>query len=207
MSNRVIRSPRIHHVNFFTTRFDEMIEWYGTVLGMRVQFAAPGLLAFLTNDEANHRLALTTSPALQRDPDKRRHERLHHTAFEYDSFEDLNATYLRLRALGITPLACLDHQMTFSYYYEDPDGNYVELQCDDFGDWSASSAFICQSPRFAANPVGAFLDPEKVAAAYASGQTFEQIRERLWLTDDFRPESFDLGLPPGSPSLAPPAKW
>jgi catechol-2,3-dioxygenase len=202
-----IRPARIHHVNFFTTQFEKMIEWYGIVLGMKVQFSAPGLLAFLTNDEANHRLALTTSPALVRDPDKRRHERLHHTAFEYDSFDDLNATYLRLRDLGISPRACLDHQMTFSYYYEDPDGNYVELQCDDFGDWAKSSAFIRTSPLFARNPVGAFLNPEKVAAAYAGGMTFAQIRERLWTTDDLRPEAFDLGLPPGSPSLVPPAKW
>ena len=48
---------------------------------------------------------------------------MHHSAFEYDSFEDLNASYLRLREAGITPDICLDHGMTFSYYYKDPDGN------------------------------------------------------------------------------------
>ena len=202
-----IRRARIHHVNFLTTQLEAMIDWYGTVLGMRVQFHAAGLLAFLTNDEANHRLALTTTPTLLHDPGKRQHDRLHHTAFEYDSFEDLNATYLRLRDRGITPRACLDHQITFSYYYEDPDGNYVELQVDGFGNWAKSTEFIRTSPRFAENPVGAFLDPAKVAAAHADGLSFEHIREHLWTTDDFRPSSFDLGLPPGSPSLAPPAKW
>jgi catechol 2,3-dioxygenase-like lactoylglutathione lyase family enzyme len=202
-----VPTPRLHHINFLTTRFDQMIEWYGTVLGMKVQFAAPGLLAFLTNDDANHRLALIASPALRIDPEKRAHERLHHAAFEYRSFEELNATYVRLRDLGITPRACLDHQMTFSYYYEDPDGNFVELQCDGFGDWAASSKFIRSSPRFAANPVGAFVDPEKVAVAHAKGMTFAEIREQLWTTTAFRPESFDLGLPPGSPPLSPPARW
>ena len=202
-----MRPSRLHHINFLTAQLDAMIEWYGIVLGMNVQYLAPGLLAFLSNDEANHRLALTTTPALVRDGEKRRHDRLHHTAWEYGSWDDLNSTYLRLRDRGITPRACLDHQMTFSYYYEDPDGNYVELQVDDFGDWAKSSEFIRTSPRFAANPVGAFVDPEKVAAAYTRGMSFEQIRERLWTTDDFRPESFDLGLPPGGPSLVPPAKW
>jgi catechol-2,3-dioxygenase len=203
----MIRRARLHHINFLTTQLDRMIDWYGLVLGMRVEFLAPGLLAFLSNDEANHRLALTASPALVRDADKRRHDRLHHTAFEYESFDDLNATYLRLRDLGITPKACLDHQMTFSYYYEDPDGNYVELQVDDFGDWTKSSEFVRTSPQFAKNPVGAFLDPGKVAQAYVAGMAFEEIRARLWTTDEFRPASFDLGLPPGSPSLVPPARW
>jgi catechol-2,3-dioxygenase len=34
------------------------------------------------------------------------------------------------------PQACLDHGMTLSFYYVDPDGNAVELQCDVFGDWT-----------------------------------------------------------------------
>jgi len=65
-----------------------------------------------------------------------------------------------------------------------------------------------RTPQFAANPIGAFLDPGKVAAAYANGMTHEQIRQRLWATDDFRPESFDMGLPPPRPGDPPlPGKW
>jgi len=33
----------------------------------------------------------------------------------------------------------LDHGMTISLYYLDPDGNLLELQVDSFGDWAASS--------------------------------------------------------------------
>ena len=55
---------------------------------------------------------------------------MHHSAFEYASFDELNASYLRLREAGIEPGLCLDHGMTFSYYYADPDGNHVELQVD-----------------------------------------------------------------------------
>lgn len=32
--------------------------------------------------------------------------------------------------------------MTLSFYYVDPDGNSVELQCDVFGDWAQSNQFI-----------------------------------------------------------------
>ncbi len=33
--------------------------------------------------------------------------------------------------------------MTFSYYYKDPDGNHVELQVDNFGDWASLAASGC----------------------------------------------------------------
>ena len=59
--------------------------------------------------------------------------------------------------------------MTYSYYYVDPDGNHVELQCDVFGDWSKSGEWMRTSPEFAANPIGAFVDPSKVAEAAAAG--------------------------------------
>ena len=67
---------------------------------------------------------------------------MHHSAFEYDSFEELDASYLRLRERGIEPEVCIDHGMTLSYYYKDPDGNHVELQVDVFGDWDSSREWI-----------------------------------------------------------------
>ncbi len=208
MTTADVRHAQLHHVNVFTTRLDEMTGWYRLVLGMEVVFESP-LGAWLTNDEANHRVALTALPALELDPDKRMHARIHHTAFEYASFDDLNATYLRLRGSGIVPRACLDHGMTFSYYYADPEDNYVELQCDVFGDWVASRAWMEESPEFRENPIGAFVDPGRVAAAYADGASFDDIHRRVWETDDFRPDELpDFGAPPLRPGDPPmPVKW
>ena len=42
--------------------------------------------------------------------------------------------------------------MTFSYYYKDPDGNHVELQVDNFGDWGASTEWMRTSPEFHCQP-------------------------------------------------------
>ena len=76
--------PRLHHVNLKTCRLDEMITWYGTVVGSTVQHrSAAG--AWLTNDDANHRIALLTSPRLRDDVDKLSHSGLHHVAFSADS--------------------------------------------------------------------------------------------------------------------------
>ena len=59
--------PVLHHINLKTMRMQEMIDWYGTVVGMKANYQFPGG-AWLTNDEANHRLALLVSPALERRP-------------------------------------------------------------------------------------------------------------------------------------------
>jgi catechol 2,3-dioxygenase len=203
-----MKHAQFHHNNFFTTRLGAMRDWYCMVLGMQVVFESP-FGAWLTNDQANHRLALTPAPGLSDDPEKRYHSRLHHQGYEFETFSDLNDTYLRLAAESVLPAACLDHGMTFSYYYQDPDGNYVELQSDNFGDWAQSRKWMHESAEFAANPFGAFVDPGKVAEAYAAGTSFSDIRAGVWETDDFRPEAFpDLGAPPareGDPAL--PVKW
>ena len=57
------------------------------------------------------------------------------------------------------PEFCLDHGMTFSYYYRDPDGNHVELQVDNFGDWAKSSAFVREGPEFHEDPIGQVRRP------------------------------------------------
>jgi catechol 2,3-dioxygenase len=177
MTAHSIIKPALHHFNLKTTQLQALIDWYVVVVGAEVAFQdATG--AWLTNDAANHRIALLCFPGFADDPDKETRTGMHHSAFEYGRFEDLNATYLRLRDQGIEPDICIDHGMTLSYYYKDPDGNRVELQADTFGDWTASSKWMRTSPAFKANPIGVFVDPERVADAAAAGESFEAIHDR-----------------------------
>jgi hypothetical protein len=55
------------------------------------------------NDEVNHHIAFVELPDLVVDPDKLRHARLQHVAFEYQTVDDLLGTYGRLKGLGILP--------------------------------------------------------------------------------------------------------
>ncbi len=188
--------PILHHFNLKTSRLDEMIAWYGVVVGMQANYTFPGG-AWLTNDEANHRLALLVSPALSDDPAKLMHNGFHHSAFEYPSLGDLLDAYGRLKALGIVPHASLDHGLTTSLYYEDPDGNSVELQADNFRSWQESSEWMRTSPQFAANPIGMPIDPDQLVAARQVGASFAELHQRAY-SGEFQPtQPMDLHVPLG----------
>jgi catechol 2,3-dioxygenase len=196
-----INRPTLHHINLKTSRLHEMIEWYGTVVGMKSNHTFPGG-AWLTNDEANHRLALLVSPQLSDDPEKLMHTGFHHSAFGYPTMGDLLATYSRLKSLGIEPHASLDHGMTMSFYYEDPDGNSVELQTDNFGNWDESSEWMRTSPQFAANPIRMPVDPDQMVVAREAGASFAELHQRAY-SGEFKPaEPLDLQVPQGDPRSA-----
>lgn len=181
--NRAIVRPELHHVNLKTTRRDEMVEWYRLVVGVQVVYAGSGA-AWLTNDAANHRLALVTGETLKTDlsddPEKQRHAGLYHTAWEYSSLDDLLATYARLKDLGIVPRRTVNHGPTTSFYYEDPDGHTVELQSDNFGDWSQSRSFMAESEAFALDPFGPDVVPERMIADRAAGVPVEVVLQRAY---------------------------
>jgi catechol-2,3-dioxygenase len=188
--------PKFHHLNLKTTRLQEMIDFYAVLVGAEV-IHRDDLGAWLSNDDANHRIALLAFPDFTDDPLKEQHTGLHHSAFEYGSFDDLNATFLRLRDAGIEPAFCLDHGMTFSYYYADPDGNHVELQCDVFGDWAASKAWMSTSEEFRANPIGQFVDPAAVAADRAAGMAFDGIHDKA-MGGGYAPQQPPVAVPEAS---------
>ena len=196
--NTAIVHPTLHHFNLKTMRPDEMIAWYGTVVGMKPNYTFPGG-AWLTNDEANHRLALLVSPVLTDDPDKLVHNGFHHSAFEFPSMGDLLDTYSRLKAVGIEPHASLDHGMTTSLYYEDPDGNSVELQADNFGSWQESSEWMRTSPHFANNPIGVPVDPDQMVTAREAGVSFAELHERAYRGEVQPSHPQDLHVPLGDP--------
>ena len=186
-------APTLHHVSIKTGRQQEMVDWYATVAGFRVVHQFEGG-AWLTNDAANHRLGFLCSPELSDDREKLDHNGIHHTAFEFPSLDDLLETYVRLKGEGIVPHACLDHGMTFSIYYVDPDGNSVELQADNYGDWAQSSAFMT-TDQFSANPIGAPFDPDLVVAARDEGATHDEIHRRAYAGEFIPSEPLDLRFP------------
>ena len=187
-------NPVLHHVTLKTTRLQEMADWYHNAVGLEPNHYGP-FGAWLTNDAANHRVALLVAPGLDDDPDKIVHTGMHHLAFEYVDIGGLLSTYERLKGQGIMPHACLDHGLTTSLYYVDPDGNSVELQVDNFGDWNASSEWMRTAPEFKTNPIGINTDPDMLLDAWKSGADAAEIHRRSF-AGEFDPRTpLDLRLP------------
>lgn len=175
-----IVAPTFHHTTFTTLRLDEMVAWYEKVAGLTPVFHGDHG-AWLTNDAANHRIALLSPPGLKHPVDKGHTTGLHHTAFEYATFDQWLDNFVRLRDVGIRPFLNLDHGMTMSMYYQDPDGNGVEIQVDAFGDWEKSRSWMYFSAEFASNPIGAHFDPDKLVDARDAGLDFQEIHRRARL--------------------------
>jgi len=176
-TNRPIIAPKLHHTTFTTLRLDEMVAWYEKAVGLIPAFYGEEA-AWLTNDEANHRIALLSPPGLKHPEDKSHSTGIHHTAFEFATFDQWLDNFIRLRNHGILPFLTLDHGITMSVYYQDPDGNGVEIQVDGFGDWADSKQWISSSLEFATNPIGTFFDPEKLVEAREQGLSFQEIHRR-----------------------------
>lgn len=168
--------PLLHHVQLKTTRLDEMIAWYRLAVGLEIAHKG-SRAAWLTNDDANHRIAFVSSPALRDDPDKESHAGMHHTAWEYGTVDELLETYERLREHGFLPHRTVNHGPILSFYYADPDGNSVELQVDNYGDWEISAEFF-ESPEFARDPFGPGVDPEQLKEARHGGASRDELHRR-----------------------------
>jgi len=160
----IVPSKLAHYV-IRARQFQEMLAWYRTVFHLKTSFEAP-VIAFLTYDEEHHRIAFLNTAHLPA-PDVMRGG-IDHVAFTYASLGELLATWERLKLLGITPFWCINHGMSTSMYYRDPDGNEIELQVDNFPTMDACRAWFA-SEAFAANPLGVDFDPDALLAKLRSG--------------------------------------
>lgn len=167
-------APKFHHTTFLTLKLDEMVDWYEKVAGLTPVHYSKGA-AWLTNDEANHRIALIAHPGIKKAVDKSTSAGMHHTAFEYGNLDQWLDNYTRLKDQGIVPFMSLDHGITMSMYYADPEGNGVEIQFDTFGDWAISKEWMWSSLEFAENPIGSWFDPDKIVEARAVGLGMTEI--------------------------------
>lgn len=167
------------HVVYRTRRFTEMLDWYRTVFGARVQHQNPAM-AFLTFDDEHHRFALLDLSVVDpggSEPDTKTWVGVDHLAWTLDSLEDLFKNYAECKASDIEPYWCVHHGVTISMYYADPDGNQMEFQVDAFEATEDCNAYI-SGPPFEANPVGVEFDPEEWLATVRDGGSLDDFRER-----------------------------
>jgi catechol-2,3-dioxygenase len=163
---------KMAHLVLKTNNYETMIDWYLKVLNARVALAAPHV-SFLTFDDEHHRIAIVKVPRLgKHDPNLCG---MDHIAFTYDTLGDLLATYRRLSGAGIQPRWPINHGMTTSFYYEDPDGNRLELQVDNFATTEELQDYFENDPEYAKNPLGTEIDPEELVRRFEAGEPHDEL--------------------------------
>jgi len=170
-------TPKFAHVVFQTAQSQEMRDWYCTILDGHVVYQ-DAALSFITFDEEHHRVALIHPPV----PLERKSPTtaaMHHVAYTFDTIDDLLDRYVLLREQGIQPTVCIAHGVTTSMYYQDPDGNMVEMQIDRFAEPADATGYM-NGPEYAADSVGPAFDPEAMLQGRRNGATVEELSDRSW---------------------------
>ena len=185
--------PTLNHIGSQTPRQKEMLDWYRNVLGQQATLVPsedstmPFPAVWTSNDYMHHRMGFFQIPGLTEDKVSSTSPRVQHVAWEYGSLDDLLETWERLQKLGIKPEFCVDHGITFAFYYFDPDGTMVELLTDAYGDHEKSMDFQLNSKALRKNPPGTPVDPAKLIEARNDGMSLEELHERAY-AGEFRPE-------------------
>lgn len=164
---------KLSHVVLKTPQYRKMVDWYLKVLSARIVHGNDRL-SFLTYDEEHHRLAIVRMDDLDARP--RYAAGLDHISFTYLELGNLLATYKQLKNEGIEPSWPVNHGITTSFYYQDPDGNKVELQFENYPTAQELMEYM-EGPEFAANPLGSSFEPEELVRRYEKGESpYELVR-------------------------------
>lgn len=168
-----VASPiKFAHIVLKTTRYPEMVSWWKDFLQGEARHENE-FIAFISYDDEHHRIAIAHIPNLEHQTPKR--DGVEHFAFTYASLDDLFDQYERMKAKGVSPYWTINHGMTLSAYYRDPDGNQVETQVDSMS-MDEADAFMA-GPLFAANPIGIDVDFEALIARHRAGASFAEITD------------------------------
>ena len=172
-------SPKkLSHIVLQTNRRREMIDWYCTVLGAEILYEAEHI-SFVSYDDEHHRVAfLDPGPLAEREPDGPRAGKeagLHHVAFTFGGLDDLIDNYQRLQQIGIRPHRCVNHGMTTSMYYYDPDRNQVELLFDNFYTAREGREWMMNRSESDKNPVGIDFDPDEMVTRIRKGLDLTEL--------------------------------
>ena len=120
---------RVGHLVIRMRDLEQAKHFYGDILGMQVADEREGVGVFFRFDDYHHDIGVFKLPENAPGPCKEQ-VGLAHFALIVDSLGDLKAVFHRLKEHGVAILRAEDHGITQSIYFEDPDGNEVEVYCE-----------------------------------------------------------------------------
>ena len=156
------RTLQLAHFGLRTRDLPAAVEWYSRALGAQVRFQNE-VAAFMSFDDEHHRFVIWDDGDTGEKPENALG--VDHIGFNCGGPLELAGEYERLKGRGIMPAMSVNHHFTSSLYYHDPDGNEVEITCDNMPSKEECSAFMAtpamadamQPPFF-----GSEFDPEEL---------------------------------------------
>jgi catechol 2,3-dioxygenase len=119
--------PVVGHIHLKVSNLDRSEDFYRDALGLEVTERVGRSFVFMSFGESHHHLALQGHPdAAPADPEALG---IYHFAIEVDDEEELGRAVDRIRDADIE-FAAVDHGISKSVYFSDPDGHGVEIYCD-----------------------------------------------------------------------------
>ena len=126
-------APRLNlgHTGIFVTDLDRMVDFYTKALGLTLTDRGRGQtfdteIAFLSADpEKHHQVALATVR-----PKDATFSTVMQTSFMVATLDDLRAVRAAALPRGATALRATNHGNAWSIYFNDPEGNLVEVYLD-----------------------------------------------------------------------------
>ncbi len=125
-------SAKIGHAHLKVRDLDRAVAFYERLLKLHVTERVDDHYVFMTGGAFHHEIALqrvapdAPSPASHGTG-------LYHVAFEVPSKRDFAAAYAALTSADV-PVAPVDHFISWAMYFDDPDGNGLEIYCDTRGE-------------------------------------------------------------------------
>ncbi|KAK0701113.1 hypothetical protein B0T21DRAFT_435292 [Apiosordaria backusii] len=146
-AEKLVSPASIGHFGIRTTpeKFEAMVKWH---------------LDFFGGHE-HHRMVIVQDNSHEQIP-RKKHPRaatVYHIAFTLNSLKDLATSYEQKKARGILPYWPVNHGMSTSMYYIDPDGNEFEMQ-------------------YATNPIGVDIAIDEWLARVKGGEDEKLLKKR-----------------------------
>ncbi|KAH6698496.1 Glyoxalase/Bleomycin resistance protein/Dihydroxybiphenyl dioxygenase [Leptodontidium sp. MPI-SDFR-AT-0119] len=157
-------------------KYKELVDWHCKFWGARI-ILSTDIHTMITWDDEHHRLVILNNPDHEQPSNKRTVTGIYHMAFSYPTLASLAQGYEEKKALGIKPHWPVNHGMSTSMYYFDPDGNEFEMQVDNFATAAEAHDFMA-SLEFVENQIGVDFDPEEFVRRVKSGESEEIIKKR-----------------------------
>ena len=126
----VAQGTRIGHVHLKVADLERMVAFYRDVLGFTVTQRFADYAAFLSDGTYHHALAFNTIHSRGGEQPAAGSTGLFHLAILYPDRAGLADGLRRVEAAGVTLTGASDHGVSEALYFDDPEGNGVELYVD-----------------------------------------------------------------------------